>query len=224
MNPTTPASPPTPFSGPASPRVSPPTLSLHVFLCAYLSLPISPSLPSVSLHLSPSLFPLLCVFLHLPVSLPRVSLPLCTSLSFFHSACPCVCLSPSLPSSWSPCLLLSADLYVCVSVCLSLSLHPTPIISLSPPVSPDVWRAGQDLICDRGLRLCTACLQAGLLPDMNKYVLPKGSQISTIPLCTSPGVNYCYMTNVPRDKNTLSKTEPIASARDPHVQIRENRD
>ena len=44
-----------------------------------------------------------------------------------------------------------------------------------------------------------------LLPVMNKYVLPKGPQITIIPVCAVPGINYCFMTNVPGEENALSE-------------------
>lgn len=70
---------------------------------------------------------------------------------------------------------------------LSLHLSPDPILSppclplcvsnplcrVPSPLSPHIWRAGQDLVCDQGVRLCTECLQAGSLASYEQVCFAK---------------------------------------------------
>ena len=176
-----------------------PTLSLRVSLCACLSPCLSIS-AIVSLRLSPRLSPLPSVFLSLP---PPVSLSY--SAHLFPALIPCPCLSPSLPSllSRSPRLLLSSGLSV--SVCHS---HLLSLCTPPPSSLPLCVGAAQDLIWTVESAFGQNVVSPVLLSIMSKDILPNGSHINTTPLCTSPEVNECYVTDVPQTRTQSAKHSP----------------
>ena len=182
------------------PTASLPTLSLRVSLCACLSPCLSIS-AIVSLRLSPRLSPLPSVFLSLP---PPVSL---SSLSSSHS------MSVSLSISPLPPLPVSSPPSLCRSVYVCLSLPPS--FSLYHHLSPNVSGGVQDLIWTVESAFRQNIFSPVLLPIMSKDILPNGSHINTTPLCTSPELNECYVTDVPQTRTQSAKTQPIALARGP---------
>ena len=180
-----------------------------------VSLPASPSLPSclcVSLPVRPHFL------LSLSISLPPC-LPPTLHLFPAHFPCPWVSLHLSPPSSLG--LLASSSLQG--SLCLSV----TPIFFLSVPrphhLSPNMWGAAQDLIWTVDSAFGQKVFSPVLMSIMSMDVLPNGSHINTTPLCTSPEVDECYVTDVPQTR-TQSAKQPIASARGPCLQITEKKD
>lgn len=126
------------------------------------------------------------------LSLPAVSLP----------GFPCVGVTPSLSiSPLTPFSPLPASLSVSLTPCAACH-------HLSPPIFGEQGRTSS---VTKESGFAQNVFRLVPLPVMNKYVLPKGPQINTNPLCRVPEVNYCFMTNVPGEENTLSKTAPCLS-------------
>ncbi|MXQ87817.1 hypothetical protein E5288_WYG018126 [Bos mutus] len=99
------------------------------------------------------------------------------------------------------------------SVCVCLSLPPS--FSLYHHLSPNVSGGVQDLIWTVESAFRQNIFSPVLLPIMSKDILPNGSHINTTPLCTSPELNECYVTDVPQTRTQSAKTQPIALARGP---------
>lgn len=126
------------------------------------------------------------------LSLPAASLPgfPCTGVT------PSLSVSPQTPFSPLP---------------ASLSLSLTPCTACHHLSAPIFGEQGRTSSVTKESGFAQSVFRLVPLPVMNKYVLPKGPQINTVPLCRVPEVNYCFMTNVPGEENTLSKTAPCLS-------------